>query len=78
MPIIDLLVKQIHLNLDKLKENDVIIILKAYPYITSEVKYSTKLLQDLNATVVDSAMQSQETVGQNFLINYLHCFFLIN
>ena len=53
-------------------------ILKAYPYIPNDVRYSAKLLSELNATVAESALQSKESVSTGFLIHYLNSFFLIN
>ncbi len=42
------------------------------------MKFSTKLIQDLNATVVSSAVANRDQVTVSFLINYLSNFFLIN
>ena len=42
------------------------------------MKFSTKLIQDLNATVVSSAVANRDQVSVSFLINYLSNFFLIN
>ena len=44
VPLLEQLVRKIHQNIDTLRENDVIAILKAYQYLQSDVKFSTKLI----------------------------------
>lgn len=78
IPLLEQLVKKIHQNIESLQENDVIAILKAYQYLQTDIKFSTKLIQDLNATVVSSAVANRDQVTVSFLINYLSNFFLIN
>jgi len=56
----------------------VISILKSYQYLDRDVKFSTKLLQDLNATVVSTAVENKDQVSIGFLVNYLQQFFLIS
>jgi hypothetical protein len=78
IPLLEQIVKKIHQNIESLQENDVIAILKAYQYLQTDIKFSTKLIQDLNATVVSSAVANRDQVTVSFLINYLSNFFLIN
>ena len=78
IPLLEMLVRKIHQNIDTLRENDVIAILKAYQYLSTDVKFSSKLIQDLNATVVSTALENKNEVSVGFLVNYLHNFFLIN
>ncbi len=78
IPILEQLVRKIHSNIESLQENDVIAILKAYQYLQTDIKFSTKLIQDLNATVISSAVANRDQVSVGFLINYMSNFFLIN
>ena len=59
-------------NIDTLRENDVISILKAFQYIGRDVRFSQRLLQDLNSTVVATAIENKDQVSMSFLLNYLH------
>ena len=77
MPILDSLTKSLQKNIDTLRENDVISILKAFHYIGRDVRFSQRLLQDLNSTVVATAIENKDQVSMSFLLNYLHQFFLI-
>lgn len=78
IPILEQLVRKIHSNIESLQENDVIAILKAYQYLQTDIKFSTKLIQDLNATVISSAVANRDQVSVGFLINYMSNFFLIS
>jgi hypothetical protein len=55
-----------------LRENDVISILKAFQYIERDVRFSQRLLQDLNSVVVATAIENKDQVSMSFLLNYLH------
>ena len=78
MPILESLVRQLQKNLDNLRENDVITILKAYQYLNRDVRFSNRLLQDLNSTVVATAVENKDQVSLGFLLNYLHQFFMMS
>ena len=78
IPLLEQIVRKIHQNIESLQENDVIAILKAYQYLQTDIKFSSKLIQDLNATVVSSAVANRDQVTVSFIINYLSNFFLIN
>lgn len=77
-PLLDHLTRTIHKGIDSLRENDVISILKAYQYLQRDIKFSQKLLNDLNATVVATAIENKDQVSAGFLINYMQQFFLIS
>jgi ABC-type Zn uptake system ZnuABC Zn-binding protein ZnuA len=72
MPIVEQLVKSVQKGIDSLRENDVISILKAYQYLARDVRFSGKLLTELNNTVVATAVENKDQVSVNFIINYLH------
>jgi hypothetical protein len=75
--VVEPLIRMLITKIDSLEEADVITILKAYHYLPSDVRMSHKLFNDLNATVVESAVQNKDRVELSFLLSYLHQFFLI-
>lgn len=53
-------------------------ILKGYQHLAADVKNGTRLLRELNNSIVLSATNYPENVSIQFLLNYLHQMFLIH
>lgn len=77
-PILNKLTRDLYQSIEKLQPSDVNHILKAYEYLSSEVKNGTRLIRELNNSVVVSASNYPENVSIQFLLNYLHQIFEIN
>ena len=65
-------------KIENFQEQEVITVLRAYEYLPNDTKLSARLFGDLNATVVESAVQNKESVDITFLQQYLNQFFMIN